>query len=231
MRTAAVVPAGGAGARMGGRAKQYLPLRGEPVLLHSLRPLLSHPSVEWVIVAVPSGDAAAPPAWLRDLDPRLRLVAGGAERSDSVANAIAAVPRVAELVVIHDGARPLLTPELLDRVLRAASDGSSAIAAVPVTDTIKKVDDEGRITATLDRRRLWRAQTPQVFPLSVLLQAHEHARASGESGTDDAALVERAGAEVIVVDGSPENIKVTVSSDLLLAEAILGARHDSVVPD
>lgn len=216
---------------MDGQVKQYLPLRGEPLLLHSLRPFLAHPTVEWVIVALPADDAVEPPSWLRDLDPRLKLVSGGMERSESVANALAMVPNSAERVVIHDAARPLLTTDLLDRVLRAATGGRSAIAALPVTDTIKRVDDEGRITATVDRRRLWRAQTPQAFPFVVLAEAHEHARASGESATDDAALVERRGEEVVVVEGSSENLKVTVPSDLLLAESILGARNDSAVPD
>lgn len=224
---AVVVAAGGAGRRMGGVRKQYLELLGEPVLAHSLRPFLSHPAVGWVVVAIPEEDLDDPPEWLTRLDPRITLVAGGAERGDSVRNALEAVPEEAEVVLVHDAARPLVDPETIDRAINASLEGVGAVAAVPMADTLKEVDEEGRITATPDRRRFWRAQTPQAFPRRMLLDAARRAAEDGYEATDDAALVEHYGGKVIVVEGSPENFKVTTPVDLLLAESILVARMES----
>ncbi len=219
-----VIAAGGAGRRMGGVRKQYLELLGEPVLLRAIRPFLSHPAVRWVVVALPADDAANPPAWLSDHDARVRLVAGGAERTDSVRAALAALPGACELVLVHDAARPLVTEDVIERTLAAVGPDRAVVAAVPVEDTVKEVDAGGRILATLDRARLWRAQTPQAFPRRVLEEAHAAAAASGLSATDDAALLEAAGVPVVVVQGSPENFKITGPLDLLLAEAVLRAR-------
>lgn len=223
-RAAVVIAAGGAGRRMGGVRKQYLELAGEPVLVHSLRPFLAHPAVQWAVVALPAKDAKDPPAWLAELDPRLTLVAGGAERGDSVYRALEAVPEAAEIVMIHDAARPLLTRPVIDRALAAAAAGVGAVAAVPVADTLKEVDADGKILATPDRSRFWRAQTPQAFPRRMILDAYRRAVEEGVHGTDDAALVERFGGTVIVVEGAPENLKVTSPADLIVAEAFLRAR-------
>lgn len=226
--TAAVVlAAGGAGTRLGRRVpKQYLELAGEPVLERALRPFLAHPAVRAVVIALPAPDVAAPPAWLAALaagDARIRLVAGGAERGDSVRAGVAATPADADVVLIHDAARPLVTPDIIDRVLRAAAEGRGAVAAVPVSDTVKEVE-AGRVVATPDRRRLWAAQTPQGFPRALVLDAYRRAAEQGFAATDDAALVEHYGGTVVVVEGSMQNLKVTRPEDVVVAEAILAAR-------
>lgn len=223
-RVAVVVPAGGSGRRMGGVRKQFLELLGEPMLVRALRPFLARTDVEWVVVALPAEDAADPPAWLTSLDPRVRITAGGAERTDSVRAGLACVPPEATVVLVHDAARPLLPGDVVERVIRAAAGGVGVIPGVAVEDTLKEVDGERRVMRTVDRSRLWRAQTPQGFPSELLLEAHRRAQDAATGATDDAALVERIGGTVIVVDGSPENIKVTSAADVALAEAILKER-------
>lgn len=221
-RAAVVIPAAGGGRRMAAaQPKQFLALEGEPVLLHSLRPFLAHPLVEWAVVALPPELASRPPAWLADLDRRLIFVAGGAERGDSVRAALEAVPAAAEVVLVHDAARPLVDRGIIDRVLAVAATGAGAVAAIQVTDTIKQADDSGRIVATPERKSLWRAQTPQAFPRAMLLRAYRRAAADQVQATDDAALVERYGGVVFVVEGSPHNLKITAPDDLVLAGALL----------
>lgn len=224
-RAAVILPAAGAGRRLGGVRKPFLQLAGEPLLLRALRPFLAHPAITAAIVALPEDDAADPPAWLGALDARVRIVAGGAERTDSVRAALAALPAECEIVLVHDAARPLVTRDIVDRVIRATGVGVGAIAAVPVEDTVKEVGSDGAITGTLDRTRLWRAQTPQGFPRALLEEAHRRALADGLGATDDAALVERIGGRVLVVEGSAENFKITGPLDLPLAEAVLARRR------
>ncbi len=151
----------------------------------------------------------------------LTLVDGGAERSDSVAAGLAALSPDCSIVLVHDAARPFVEPGVIDAVIREARTGVSAVAAVPVTDTIKEVsaDDDRRVVRTVARERLWRAQTPQGFPRALLVEAHERARRANLSATDDAALVERLGALVVVVPDSPRNLKITTPEDLAWAEA------------
>lgn len=219
-RVAVLIPAGGSGSRMGGVRKPLLQLGGEPVLARTLRPFLARHDVAWVVVAVPRDMLDDPPAWLL-ADARVALVEGGAERSDSVRNALGAVPAEAEIVLVHDAARPLVTPDIIERCVAAARDGRSAVAAIRVIDTIKEVDEGGRIVATPDRRRLWAAQTPQAFPAAMLRRAHARAREERIGATDDAALVARYGGTVVVVEGAPENLKITTPADVALAEALL----------
>jgi 2-C-methyl-D-erythritol 4-phosphate cytidylyltransferase len=220
-RAAAIVVAGGSGRRMGeaaaGVRKQYLELVGEPILLWALRPFLRHPRVVATVVVLPAEDVDDPPEWLRGLP--VSLVAGGAERSDSVWNGLRAVPERVELVLIHDGARPLVGAEVIDRVLARAAEGG-AVPALPATDTLKEADEEGRVRATLDRSRLWHVQTPQGFPLPMIRDAHRRAREEGWIGTDDASLCERYGFPVRLVQGDAENLKVTRPLDLAVAEAL-----------
>lgn len=216
---AAVVVAGGAGTRMGGDTrKQYLLLEGEPVLLRAIRPFLAHPGIGAVVVVLPPEDAAAPPHWLRALS--VDIVPGGAERGDSVWNGLQAVPTSADRVLVHDGARPLVSAEVITRVLDACG-GAGAIAAMPVTDTIQEVDDERGIVGTPDRSRLWRAQTPQGFPRAALVDAYRRAREAGVAFTDDAAVFARYAGPVRVVPGADENLKVTRPADLAVAAALL----------
>jgi 2-C-methyl-D-erythritol 4-phosphate cytidylyltransferase len=219
VRATAVIVAGGTGTRLGGGVrKQYLELAGEPVLLRAVRPFLDHPRIAAVVVVLPADDAADPPAWLVALP--VAIVAGGVERGDSVWNGLQAIPPDAERVLVHDGARPLVTRAVIDRVLDACADGG-AIAAVQSTDTIKQVDADGRITGTPDRRALWQAQTPQGFPAARLRDAYRRARAEGVLATDDAAVYERYAGPVRVVPGAPENLKVTRPGDLEIAEVLL----------
>jgi 2-C-methyl-D-erythritol 4-phosphate cytidylyltransferase len=217
VRAAAVIPAGGTGLRMGGDVrKQYLELAGEPMLLRTLRTFREHPSVEWVIVALPPADVHGPPFRLPD---DVVVVPGGAGRGDSVRAGLAAVPEAADVVLVHDAARPLVTRAVVDRVLAAVGGGVGAIAAVPVADTLKRVDGSRTITGTVERERLWRAQTPQGFPRAALVDAYRRAAEEGVAATDDAALVERYGGRVVVVEGDERNLKVTRPEDLRVAEA------------
>ncbi len=222
---AAVIAAGGAGRRLDADvAKQYLVLAGEPVLLRTLRVFLAHPAVRLIVVALPMADAEEPPGWLSDLDGRIVVVRGGAERGDSVARGLEAVPAEIDVVLVHDAARPLVTRAILDRAIATAARGIGAVAAIPVSDTIKEVDSAGRIVSTPDRRRLWQAQTPQAFPRALLAEAYRRAGEEGITATDDAALIERYGGVVEVVEGSSENLKITRNGDVALAEAILARR-------
>lgn len=232
---AVIIPAAGAGRRMGGVRKQYLELNGEPVLLHTLRPFLRHPAVRWIVVALPAEDVEEPPGWLGQVDPRVRLVAGGAERADSVRRALAVVPEEAALVLVHDAARPLVTRALIDATLATADERTGAIAALRIPDTVKRADTDGVVVETLDRGELWRAQTPQVFPRRMLIDAYAALdqaadgegtgeRAGGASPTDEAAVVERIGARVRIVPGDAANLKVTEPSDVAVASALLAGR-------
>lgn len=215
-RAAAVVVAGGAGRRMGGGApKQYLPLLGEPVLLRAVRAFVDHPGIDDVVVVLPADDAAEPPEWLAGLP--VTVVAGGAARGDSVRAGLAVVPEAAETVLVHDGARPLVSAAVIGRVLAAARRGG-AIAAVAVTDTVQEVGPTGVILSTPDRARLRAAQTPQGFPRAELVEAYRRAARDRFAATDDAAVYARYAGPVRVVEGAPENIKVTRPGDLEVAE-------------
>ncbi len=219
----AIVVAGGSGRRMGGAVrKQYLEVGGVPVLQRAITPFIGHPRIGSVVVVLPPEDVEAPPGWLAGLP--VTIVAGGAERGDSVWNGLLATSEDAPMVLVHDGARPFVTAEIIDRVLDGCAEGG-AIAAVQVTDTIKEVGPGGVILATPDRSRLWSAQTPQGFPRAALVRAYERAREEGVAATDDAALFERYCGPVRVVAGSERNLKVTRPADLALAEALALAGH------
>ena len=210
--------AAGRGERLGGTPKQYRPIAGVPMVLRALRPFAAHPEVLHTVIALPPEDVATPPPFLTDLaGSTLTLVAGGAERSDSVAAGLRSLPEACTVVLVHDAARPFPDPEVIGAVIREARSGRGAVAAVPVTDTVKEIapDDSRRVIRTVSRDRLWRAQTPQGFPRSLLAAAH---RLPAEGATDDAALVERLGAEVRIVPDSPRNLKVTTAEDLEGAE-------------
>jgi 2-C-methyl-D-erythritol 4-phosphate cytidylyltransferase len=226
-----VVVAAGRGARSGsGPPKQFRPLAGVPLLLHALRPFLSHPEVQSVVVVLPPADAAAPPPWLTELlGERLRAVAGGATRMDSVEAGIRVLPASCSVVLVHDGARPFPEATVIDRIIAEARRGVGAIAAVPLADTLKEAvaGDGGpaSVARTIARSSLWRAQTPQGFPRELLTAAFSRARAEGFVGTDESQLVERAGGEVVLVPDSSTNLKVTTAEDFRLAEALVRARQ------
>jgi 2-C-methyl-D-erythritol 4-phosphate cytidylyltransferase len=219
-----VIVAAGCGVRLGGsQPKQYLPIAGVPMLLRAIRPFSSHPDVRQVVVVLPPDDTAGPPAWLAPhVGAGLCLAAGGAQRSDSVANGLAALDSACGIVLVHDAARPFVSRDLLDAVIAAARAGEGAVPALPVADTLKQSDDGGHVARTVSRDGLWRAQTPQGFPRELLARAHARAKADGVTGTDDAFLVERLGGTVRLVAGDPRNVKITTADDLALAEVLAG---------
>jgi 2-C-methyl-D-erythritol 4-phosphate cytidylyltransferase len=222
-----LIAAAGSGRRMGaGGNKLLLEVAGRPVLAWTLDAALACPAIRWIGIVGQPGDAAAVAAIVAAAAPDrpVRWVLGGHTRQESVRRGLAALPPEAEGVLIHDGARCLVEPELLQRCAAAVSQGRAVIAATPVTDTIKQVDGEGTITATPDRSRLWAAQTPQGFPVAQLRQAHATARERGWSVTDDAALFERLGLAVQVLAAPPSNIKLTTPFDLTIAAAVLAER-------
>jgi 2-C-methyl-D-erythritol 4-phosphate cytidylyltransferase len=223
----AIIVAAGQGSRIGGVPKQYRPLAGVPIVLRALRPFTAHREVAHVVLVLPAADAAQPPPFLADLTGRaLTLVAGGAERTDSVAAGLAALDPSCTIVLVHDAARPFVEAEVIDAVIREARTGAGAVAAVPMSDTVKEVAaDDRRVLRTVPRDRLWRAQTPQGFPRALLAEAHARAGREARSATDDGALVEQLGAVVRVVPDSPRNVKITTADDLAWAEAWAAARQ------
>lgn len=223
-RVGVAVPAAGSGRRMGGHTKAFLELAGVPLLVHSLRPFLRHPGVGAIAVALPAEEARTPPGWLTELDPRIGVVEGGESRLESVQRAVEALGDGLEVICVHDGARPLVTPELIQRCVQVAMGGEGAVAGWPVTDTLKEVDGERRVRDTPRRSMLWRAQTPQAFPADSLRDAYRSALAQGVDATDDAAVFAWAGGTVRMVEGDPWNLKVTFPDDVAVAELLLGRR-------
>ena len=221
-----IVVAAGRSTRLGGgAAKQYRSVAGVPLVLRAVRPFATHPDVAQVALVLPPADAASPPAFLAaPQGPMLTLVAGGAERADSVAAGLAALRSECHIVLVHDGARPFPAREVIDRVIAHARAGEGAIAALPVTDTIKEASAEEptRVASTVPRAGLWRAQTPQGFPRALLERAYERAGRQASAATDDSALVEACGGTVRLVPDTLRNLKVTTPDDLAMAERLAG---------
>ena len=217
-----VIVAGGSGARVGGaELKQFRWVAGKPMLLHSVQTFMAHPAVVNVVCVLPSSHAADPPPWLFQCDiERLMISLGGRTRMESVYNGLQDLADEAEIVLVHDAARPLVTDATIDRVIAEARQGHAALAALPVVDTLKEVDSDGRVIRTVPREGLWRAQTPQGFPRRMLWDAHLAARRAGLDATDDAALVERMGHDVMIVRGSERAMKVTEEADFARAESL-----------
>lgn len=212
--------AAGEGRRLGGELrKQYLPLAGKPLLLRALMPFLDHPAVAQVVVVIPAGDLTDPPGWLAATG--VGLAAGGAERGDSVRAGLAALSPQIETVLVHDGARPMVTPELIGRVIEGARRRAT-VPALPLAETVKQVDADGKVTSTPERDLLRLVQTPQGFPRRGLERAYRRALADQLAATDDAALYERYVGPVFTVEGEPGNLKITTPSDLTVAEALAG---------
>ncbi len=221
-----IIPAAGSGKRLGGPiAKQFLAVAGAPILIHTMRRFDECADIGAIIVALQESEIEAFAAQLPSYQftKPIRLVAGGAERSDSILNALQAAREWhPSLVAVHDAVRPFVTSAQISAVLIKAAEVGAAILALPSVDTIKEVENE-LIVTTLDRRRIYRAQTPQAFRFELLMQANERARAEGLSSaltTDDALLAEHFGHPVAIVEGSPNNIKITTPEDLALAEKL-----------
>jgi 2-C-methyl-D-erythritol 4-phosphate cytidylyltransferase len=218
-----VVVAAGQGSRLGGEVpKQFLPVAGVPVLLRAIRPFASHPDVARLVVVLAPSLAEHPPEFLASLaGASLTIAAGGRERADSVAAGLRALGGDVEVVLVHDGARPFVERRVIDAVIAHARAGHGAVAAVPVSDTLKEQapGHPALVARTVPRDGLWRAQTPQGFPRRLLEAAYARPREAG-SATDDAALVEACGAVVHLVPDTPRNLKITTADDLVLAEAL-----------
>jgi len=209
---------------MGGEElKQFRWVAGKPMLLHSVQTFMARPDVGMVVCVLPQRYAGDPPPWLFQCDvDRLLVSVGGRTRSESVANGLDDLPDEAEIVLVHDAARPLVDMATIDRVVDAVRGGTSAIAALPVVDTLKSVDENGVINHTVDREGLWRAQTPQGFPRRVLVDAHRRGSTEHIATSDDAALLERLGIPVTIVRGSERAMKVTEPGDFARVESLFG---------
>lgn len=226
MRVTAIVAAAGAGRRLGAAVpKQMLEIGGRSMLERSVAAFERHPAIGETLVVLPAELAAAPPPWLADRAPRVRIVTGGPRRQDSVANGFDAADPSAEVLLVHDAARPFVTAAIISRVIDAAAAHGAAIAAVPVSDTVKRGrsgDGEPVVAETISRDGLYLAQTPQGFSRAVLRDAVALGR-SGVEATDEAMLAERAGHRVRLVAGAPENVKITTPDDLEAAAARRGS--------
>ena len=222
-----VIAAAGSSSRMGGRDKLAELLDGIPVILRTLAAVEAVPEIREIVV-VTREDRVEEYRRLLGQCSRLRaVVPGGSTRQESVRNGVRALSPDCTLAAIHDGARPLVTPEVFARCIEAARNCGAATAAVPVKDTIKLADEAGRVLDTPDRSRLWAVQTPQIFDRERYLRAAEEAERRGLSCTDDCQLFEAMGWEVQLVMGDYRNLKITTPGDLVLAEAILQAREES----
>ena len=219
---AVIIVAAGSGSRVGGHElKQFRWVAGKPMLLHSVQTFQRRHDVAMVICVLPQRYAGDPPPWLFQCDTERLLIAhGGKQRADSVWNGLGDVPDEARVVLVHDAARPLVTDAMVARVIEKARSGVACVPALPVTDTLKRVDADGRIVETIPRDGLYRAQTPQGFPRELLLDAHRAAKRDGITATDDAALCERLGMPVEIVRGSEKALKVTEEADFDRAAAL-----------
>jgi len=228
MKITAIIPAGGSGRRMqSSEAKQYLLLQGIPLLVHTLRTFQGASIIEDIVLVVPAADVARIQSDIVDafaMTKIRRVVAGGRERQDSVRNGLAALPADCEIVLIHDAARPFVSPTLIEKAVDGAMREGAVAVGVRARDTIKHCDGEGRVIDTLDREQIWMAQTPQAFRRATIVAAHQKAQEDNFYGTDDAALVERMGVPVRMIEGFSDNIKITTTADLAWAEYRLSKR-------
>jgi len=224
MKAIAIIVAAGKGLRMQNAvSKQYLKLGGRPIIAHTLSAFEACRMVEHIYLVIPKQDLEFCRQEILpsiEMQSAVTLVAGGAERQASVYNGLLAVSPKTGMVAIHDGVRPLVTPEMITACIEGARETGACILGIPASDTLKQANAEGIIETTLPRHDIWLAQTPQVFSYDLILKAHETALQAGISGTDDAALMERIGHPVRIIRGSSSNIKITTPEDLRRAEAI-----------
>jgi len=232
MKVTAVIPAAGAGKRMiprpdtGGVKKQFLEINGKPLLSITVSVFEECQSIDDIIVVAAPDDIEAVRSMLKDFRKVRDIVEGGPERQDSVYNGLKDISKESDddLVVIHDGARPLVTKEIISKAVTEARVSKAVVVGVPAKDTIKTVSAKNFTLETLDRGSLWLVQTPQVFQLSVIKQAYERAQKINYRATDDSKLVERMGIPVKMITGSYDNIKITTIEDVAIAESILNRR-------
>jgi 2-C-methyl-D-erythritol 4-phosphate cytidylyltransferase len=231
-KVAAVIVAAGTGSRMGSRtvSKQFLSLKGRPILTHTLKRFDDYPEIDHIVMVIREQERRRCEHIIAESDIRkvLALVQGGQERQDSVCNGLLRLPDDTEIVLIHDAVRIFVTDDILRLSIQYARECGASVTAVPANDTIKKVTSRQRslfVEETLDRHTLWQVQTPQTFRYQLICSMHQRARQQGFRGTDDAMLVEHFGHPVKIVPGSYRNIKITTPDDLLIAEAFL--QHDT----
>ena len=225
MHVVALIPAAGQGRRMGGeKPKAFLPLGPLPILAHTLQKFEACLQVDEILPLVPPGGSMI---WTEEivhqsgLKKVFQVLPGGEERQESVSIGLEAIRGKADWVIIHDGARPFVPLELIERTLSEVRRWNAVVAALPAHETLKEVSPVKEVLRTVDRRQLWMVQTPQAFEFNLIFRAHEQARKDGFLGTDDSSLVERLGIPVRIIEGSRFNFKITTSEDLVLAEALL----------
>ena len=220
---AAIIPAAGSGTRMElDHPKQFHFLSGSPILVHTVRKFATADCIDSIVVVVPADRVDSTKELLSEydlFDNTVSVLAGGKRRQDSVKCGLDSLSTDVDVVLVHDGARPLVTEEIIVRCVVAAESSGAAIAAVPVKDTLKRADDKGRIVETVDRETLWQAQTPQGARAALLLAAYKES--GGQDATDEASLLELAGIPVQLIEGSETNIKITRPDDLVIAEKIM----------
>jgi len=231
MHVNAIIVAAGKGERMGtALPKPFLPLRGVPLLVHTLRSLDQSLLLKTIVLVIaPEREQLCRTMLSRLNQPEshgplrcpVRLVHGGAERQDSVRCGLAALDPECDIVAIHDAARPFITAPIVEESIRIAAQVGAALVAVPVADTLKRVDAEQAVVETISRQGLWLAQTPQTFRVDIIRAAHQRAQDEGIVVTDDAALIEKIGGTVQIVPGDRRNFKLTSPEDLRMAEALL----------
>ena len=232
MKTVAIIPAGGSGKRMGKNlAKQYFPLQGVPLLVHTLMMFQESLVVDDIFLVVPGEDLQYVQQMIIErykLSKVSKILAGGRQRQDSVKNGLDVVGSDHNIVVIHDGVRPFISEELIHQVVLGALKERAVTFGVPVRDTVKTVDAGGWVRETLNRDSLWLTQTPQAFERQVIKKAYQMAYEDHFYGTDDAALVERIGIRVRMIPGSDDNIKITTRNDLVWGEVLLNRRKEFI---
>jgi 2-C-methyl-D-erythritol 4-phosphate cytidylyltransferase len=225
MRVVALIPSAGRGKRMGAeRPKVFLRLGSVPILIRTLQKFELCPPVDEMVPVVPPGEGVKEAEEMirrAGLKKIFRVLPGGEERQESVYRGLTAIRGRAEWVIIHDGARPFVPPELIERTLSEARRSNAVAVALPAHETLKEISPGKEVLRTVDRRHVWMVQTPQCFEFNLILSAHEQARKDGFLGTDDASLVERLGIPVRVIEGSRFNFKITTPEDLVLGEALL----------
>ncbi len=236
----ALIPAAGRAARFNtesnidgkaGGNKVFAPLAGRPLLRWTAEAFAAHAGIDGILVVAQPGEVARCRAALDGVDKLLSVIPGGETRQASVALGLFTLGGAADdFVLVHDGARPLVTPDIITRCLDGAHESGNAVVALPLADTLKAVNEHQTVQRTVDREGLWAVQTPQAFRVATLFEAHVAARDQGWTGTDEASLVERFGGEPVhLVLGAPENFKVTRPGDLRLAEAVLRSRREEPV--
>lgn len=217
-----IVAAGSSTRTAGAELKQFRWVAGKPMLLHSVQRFMERTDVALVVCVLPKSHAGDPPPWLFQCDvDRLLVSVGGRVRGESVLNGLEDMPAEVGIVLVHDAARPMVDSDTIERVVAKAREGVGAVPGLPATDTIKEVDESGAIVRTPDRTTLFHAQTPQGFPRAMIEQAYIRAKADRVQATDDAALCERIGARVVIVEGSATGMKITTDEDFARVDAFV----------